>query len=190
MKQRETDEAKQKFKQEWNAKLEQCADELENFFQQILMGHMLSGRKNDREEFEEQIEKEVIEYKEQIKEHLKQELIEQVEQFDKEQLKNKEQLETELIECMEQIENKWIAQKDHIEKDLMSGTLLYYALNKKNCHKRGHNEDVSETKYWSERCILILTNGPTATIFRQHNRFLYYAWCKEKKQKTDKQMKL
>ena len=81
--------------------------------------------------------------------------------------------------------NKQIVQEEHLEKDLRSGTLLYFAWNKKHHHKQGHNKDISKTKYWSERCIL--TNQPTSTIFWQHNLFLHDAWCKKKEHKTDKQ---
>merc|ERR1712032_1548090 len=52
------------------------------------------------------------------------------------------------------------------------------------CHNREYNEDVTETKYWSESYIL--TNRPTTTSFRQHNPFLHDAWCKKKKHKIDK----
>ena len=84
----------------------------------------------------------MIDFEEQLEEKLKKDLINQVEQFEKEPLENKEQLKTELIEYAEQLET------DRIVQEVQSGTLLYYAWNK-DCHKRGHNEDVSETKYWS-----------------------------------------
>ena len=104
---------------------------------------LYSGRKSAREELEEKIKKEVIDFEEQ----LKQELIEQVEHFEKERLKNEEQLEAELIEYAEQLKNERIAQEEQNEKDITSGTLLYYAQNKKNRQKQGHNKDVSKTKY-------------------------------------------
>ena len=175
-KSRRTKERKQW--REWNAKLEQHADKLDKFFQQI-------GQKSESEQLEEQIKKEVIEFEEQLEEHLEQELIEQVEQFEKERFENEEQFETELIEYAEQLENERIAQEEQHEKELTSGTLLYYAWNKKNRHKRWHNEDVSKMNYLSERCIL--TNRPTATSFQQYDPFLHDAWCKKKKHKTDEQ---
>ena len=61
------------------------AAKLTEFFKQVSSGH-----KSAREELEEQIEKEVIDFKEQLEEQLEQDLIDQVEQFEKERLENKE----------------------------------------------------------------------------------------------------
>ena len=71
---RQTKERKQW--REWNAKVEQHADKLDDFFQQI-------GQKSENEQLKEQIQKEVIEFKEQLKKHLEQELIKKVYQFEK-----------------------------------------------------------------------------------------------------------
>ena len=131
--------------------MEKHEAELNKFFQQMRCG--ISGHKSEREELEEQIKKEVINFKDQLKEQLKKDLIEQVEQFEKERLKNEQQLKTELIEYAEQLENKQIVQEEQHEKEITSATLLYYAWKKKNCHKQGHKNDVYGTKYWSERCI-------------------------------------
>ena len=111
----------------------------------------------------------MIDFEEQLKEQLEQDLIDQVEEFEKERLENKEKLETELIKYAEHLET------DRIVQEVQCGTLSYYKLNKE-CHNRGHNEDVTETKYWSESYIL--TNRPTTTSFRQHNPFLHDMWCK------------
>ena len=139
---------------------------------------MIYGNKSTREELEEQIKKEWINFKEQLKEQLEQVLIDQVEQFEKKRLENEDQLETELIKYAEQLETNRIVQ------EVQKGTLSENKW-KKECYKREHNDDVSETKYWSERCIL--TNQPTTTISRQYDPFLHDAWCKKEKHKTDKQ---
>ena len=58
-------ECKQFEQEERIANKEQRADELDNFFQQMLL--MLSGwQESESEKLEEQIEKEVMEYKEQL----------------------------------------------------------------------------------------------------------------------------
>merc|ERR1712032_218762 len=122
------------------------------FFQQVL-----SGRKNKREELEEQLE---------------QDLIAQVEEFEKERIENEENLNHELIQYAEHLDNDRIVQE-------------VQRLNNE-CHNRGYNEGVTETKYWSESYIL--TNRPTTTSFRQHDPFIHDAWCKKKKHKLDKQI--
>ena len=66
---------------EWNAKVDQHADKLDDSFQQI-------GQKSESEKLKDQIKKEVIEFKEQLKDKLEQQLIKQVEQFEKEWLEN------------------------------------------------------------------------------------------------------
>ena len=74
---------------------------------------------------------------------------------------------------------------NRIVQEVQRGTLSYYKLNKE-CHNHGHNEDLTETKYWSESYIL--TKRPTTTSFRQHDPCLHNAWCKKKKHKIDKQI--
>merc|ERR1712032_1215372 len=143
------------------------AAELREFFQQVI-----SGCKNEREELEEQIEKEVIDFEEQLEEQLEQDLIEQVEEFEKERIQNEENLTQELIKYAEHLDNDRIVQE-------------VQRLNNE-CHNRGYNEGVTETKYWSESYIL--TNRPTTTSFRQHDPFIHDAWCKKKKHKLDKQI--
>ena len=86
--------------------MEKQAVKLTEFFLQVRSGH-----KSAREELEEQIKIEVINFEEQLKEQIKQDLIDQVEQSDKERLENKEKLKTELIKYAEQLETNRIVQE-------------------------------------------------------------------------------
>ena len=112
--------------------MEQHVAKLKKFFQQMRRG--LSGHKSERDDLEQQIKKEVIDFKEQLEEQLEKDLIKKVEQFEKELLEKNKQLETALIEYLEQLETKRIVQEAQNQKET-SGTLLYYALNKKGCQK-------------------------------------------------------